>query len=224
MKLGLALALSVGLVLGMFAFSAWAWVLLPSDAWLPVHWGPSGQPDRYGGKGEALLVTPAMAAVVTAILALLPRVEPRRANLIASSGAYAVIWIAVVAFLAAVHVFLVLTSVGVAISVYAALPVAVGALFIVIGAQLGKTRSNFFMGVRTPWTLSSELSWARTHRVGGRAFIVLGLLFLLAGATNDPRLLFAVVVGLPIMIIGLVAYSYVVWRSDPGRTGASSAG
>ena len=65
----------------MLAISAYAWIALPDDARLPVHWGVDGEPDRYGSKVEALLLSPAIALGIVLLLAVLPRIEPRRANL-----------------------------------------------------------------------------------------------------------------------------------------------
>jgi uncharacterized membrane protein len=217
-----ALATSGVLIAAMFAITAWAWAAIPSDAAVPVHWGLSGQPDRYGGKGEALLLTPIIGLVLTAILAIAPRLEPRRQNFAASSGPYTVIWIAVMAFFLVVHVVLVSAAMGRAIDMLVAFPIAIGALFVVIGAQMGKTRSNHFMGIRTPWTLSSELSWGETHRVGSWAFMGLGVLLALAGMLRSEVLLLAVLVlAMPLEIIALIIYSYVVWKRDPDKGKAS---
>ena len=94
-------------------------------------------------------------------------------------------------------------------------------VLIVIGAALGNVKSNHFMGIRTPWTLASERSWEYTHRFGGKAFIAEGALLMLAsGLRNQELLLALLVVGLPLMIVLLVLYSYVIWKDDPDRTGA----
>jgi uncharacterized membrane protein len=74
------------------------------------------------------------------------------------------------------------------------------------------------MGVRTPWTLSSELSWTRTHRLAGRLFALVGVLALLVAVTGIPELIFAVIGGGTIVtVVVVVVYSYLVWRDDPER-------
>jgi uncharacterized membrane protein len=214
----MALVTSGALIAAMFGITAWAWTALPGDAAIPVHWGLGGQPDRYGGKGEALLITPIVALALTGMLAIVPRFEPRRQNFAASSGPYTVIWIAVMAFLLVVHVILVLAAMGRPIDMLAAFPVAIGALFVVIGMQMGKTRSNHFMGIRTPWTLSSELSWEETHRVGSWAFMGLGALLALAGLLrNEVLLLGVLILAMPLEMLALIVYSYIVWKRDPNK-------
>jgi len=208
----------------MLALTAWAWSALPADGSIPVHWGLDGRPDRYGGKGEALLVTPIMAVVLTAVLAFVPRFESRKQNLAASGSAFATIWIAVIAFMAVMEVVLVAAAMGRAVDMLVIFPVAIGALFAVIGAQMGRTRSNHFMGIRTPWTLSSELSWERTHRLGSWTFIGLGALLGVAGLLrNEALLVIALVAAMPLQILSLCVYSYVVWKQDPNRRGASAS-
>jgi uncharacterized membrane protein len=88
----------------------------------------------------------------------------------------------------------------------------------VLGNYLGKTRSNFFAGVRTPWTLSSEYSWEKTHRLGGRLFVATGLatvaVSLLAGTPWD---LYVILGGTFITVIVSIVMSFVYWRRDPDR-------
>jgi len=90
---------------------------------------------------------------------------------------------------------------------------------VVIGNVLGKVRSNFMFGIRTPWTLTSYRSWNRTHRLGGRLMVALGLVVIGAtalGLRGEP--LFAIVGGGGgTLVVGVVVYSYLAWRADPDR-------
>jgi uncharacterized membrane protein len=95
-------------------------------------------------------------------------------------------------------------------------PAGIGVVLIVVGNYLGKVRSNFFFGIRTPWTLSSELSWNRTHRLGGRLSVLIGLVALLTPVFPWAGVV-ALAVGAPIMVIVLVIYSYVQWNRDPAK-------
>src|SRR6185437_15445048 len=96
---------------------------------------------------------------------------------------------------------------------------AVGILFIVLGNVLGKVRPNWFVGVRTPWTLSSKRSWVRTHRLAGWLFTLAGLIFLVLIAFNIGAGLRWIILGvLAVLTIVLVAYSYIEWRHDPEKS------
>ena len=97
---------------------------------------------------------------------------------------------------------------------------AVGILFIILGAVMGKFRPNWFAGIRTPWTLTSKLSWTKTHRVGGWVFIATGVATMLGAFINLEWAVYVMFIVMIPGIIFLVAYSYFVWRDDPDRVAA----
>jgi uncharacterized membrane protein len=209
---------NIGLIVGMAAFSAWAWNLIPDGAQVPVHWNIEGHADRYGSKVEALLAMPAVAAVLTALLLFLPRIDPRRANIEASGKFWNAVAIAIVALLAYVHVFLILNAMGRSVDVLNGMIPGLCALFVVIGNYLSKTRSNWFAGVRTPWTLSSEYSWEKTHRWTGRLFVATGIVDAVVWLAAGPRIAMGVLLAsLLATTIAAIALSYVFWKNDPDR-------
>jgi uncharacterized membrane protein len=96
-------------------------------------------------------------------------------------------------------------------------PLAVGALFIVLGNSMGKLRPTWFVGIRTPWTLSSAYSWNRTHRLGGWAFIGIGLMMMATCIVAQSCFVTLTVVFTAAVLIALVVYSYLTWKRDPDR-------
>jgi uncharacterized membrane protein len=209
-----------GLILtGMLAATGWAWGQLPPGAPVPIHWGIDGRPDDFAPKEIGLLGVPGVALLVTALLLVAPRLEPRRENLLRSATAYRAAGIAALAPLAVVHVGTVLAAVGHPVDVAALAASGVGALLIVLGNYMGKIRSNFVFGLRTPWTLASERSWARTHRSGGRFMVGLGLAVVLATLVGlRGGALFALLFGGMVALLAVsFVYSYLVWRKDPER-------
>jgi len=224
MNLRTFLIVSAVCIVAMLGVSAWAWPQIPADAEIPVHWGPDGQADGYGPKWLGLLGIPAVAAGVVALLAVIPRIEPRRTNLERSGTAYVAIAITVVAFLTGLHLVAVMAALGSEINTTSVAVIGSGVVFIVIGNFLGKTRSNWFFGIRTPWTLSSDRSWTRTHRLGAWLFVLVGVAILLATATLGPIVgLWVMLGGLLLSVVVLFAYSYVVWRDDPARESRADA-
>lgn len=203
----------------MLLASAWAYVNLPADARVPIHWGPDGQPDGFADKALGLILLPGITLLVSLMLAVIPRIEPRRANLERSGKAYAATWIGVVLLLGGLHLLAVAVAVGATLDLTRIVMGGTGVLFVVIGNYLPKVRPNYMMGIRTPWTLTSDLAWTRTHRLGGRLFVVEGLILLGAAIVGVPGtwmtgLLLAMVA---IVLVTMFAYSYVVWRDDPAR-------
>ena len=84
-----------------------------------------------------------------------------------------------------------------------------------IGNVLPRVRPNWMVGVRTPWTLSSDRVWERTHRVGGYLMLALGLALLLSAAFAPPVATFALILGGALVVsLGTIIYSYIVWRQE----------
>jgi immunity protein, SdpI family len=202
----------------MLATSLWGLVQVGPDATVPVHWNVNGDPDGYASSLVAFAITPLIGLGVVALLAIVPRIEPRRMNLQRSAGAYRTVSISLVLLVAVIHAAVVLAALGTPVPMGLLVGAAVGLLFMVIGNVLATVRSNFLFGVRTPWTLSSDLSWDRTHRLVGRLFVVAGLLMVLLALTGQMVLVVGVIVVFVVAIpVTAVVYSYRVWSDDPDR-------
>ncbi len=212
------LLIASGVVLiAMVLASLWAWFVLPGDARVPIHWNVRGEVDGYGDKAFGLFLAPVVTAAVSGLFALLPAIEPRRKHLMQSSKLYTAIWIGLLALMAIVHALIITTATGL-MTGPTRLPIAgVGLLFIVLGNYLGKSRSTFFMGIRTPWTLSSELSWRKTHRLGGWLFMALGLAMIVTVFAAPALLAWVVLGGVGATVLVVTVYSYIVWKNDPER-------
>ena len=210
---------------------AWMWLAstLPTDTGpSAVHWGISGVADRFAPRDEALLMfglIPGAAIFVALLLSLVPYIEPLRENLLRGRRAYLSAWVGVQAMLALVAVGVALVtaqSAGVAtpnVNLFVRAMIAGAAVMLMfVGDALPKTRPNFFLGVRTPWTLTSDLAWERTHRFAGRLLVLVGLWGVIAAfVLNGVALAFAL--SAPLIAVALLAcvYSYLVWRNDPDR-------
>jgi len=91
------------------------------------------------------------------------------------------------------------------------MPILVGLMFVLIGGSLGHVRSNYFFGIRTPWTLSSDLSWDKTHKLGGKLFVILGLIFMVSPLVVTGEVwIYGLLGGILVSVVVLVAYSYVI--------------
>jgi uncharacterized membrane protein len=198
--------------------AAYGFTRVPPGARVAMHWDAVGHPNGYGNAFFAFLLFPALTVAISAGLAFLPSIEPRRRNLQMSARAYTAVWISLLLLMAAVQAAIVFSAIspGTTEIVARLVPAAVGVMLVVVGNYLGKVRSNFFFGIRTPWTLSSERSWNKTHRLGGRLFVALGLI---AAATSIFPLVgfVALVAGVTVVVLILCVYSYREWSRDPAR-------
>ncbi len=201
----------------MFVASALVWPY--AEDRIPTHWNASGEVDRYGDKIE-LFVLPAITAGLYLLLRYIPRIDPKKSSYNAFVGAYTAIRISMVVFMAALHGVMLYTAIDAEtaeLDIGPFVTVGIGVLFIVIGLVLGKVQPNWFVGIRTPWTLSSTRSWARTHRLGGWLFIAMGLLMIVVGLI-EPELMATVVLAATLGSVAIMfAYSYLEWRKDPDR-------
>ena len=200
----------------MLAASAWVWDQIPDR--VPVHFGVDGTADRYGAKWEALLIMPGVVALIGVIMAVLPQIDPRRSNLAQSGGFYYAIWYGELMVMSVAHAVLITAAMGLVANVAQILFVAVGALFVLIGNYLGKSRPNWFAGFRTPWTLSSDYSWQKTHRIAGWMFMLTGMGVMLAAIVLSPVAAFvAMIIGTMGTVILGTFLSYLYWKNDPEK-------
>ncbi len=199
----------------MFVTTAVVWPHAPDR--IPVHWNINGQVDRYGGKVEGLLAMPLLALGIYLLLLALPRIDPGRANYRKFRGAYDTIRIAVLLVFAVFDALKFAWLWNAPVNVATVAPMAIGVLCVVLGVLLGKIRPNWFVGIRTPWTLSSKVSWVRTHRAGGWVFTLVGLATVVATLVFPHASFWILLVGLIGGSIGLVIYSYFLWRQDPDK-------
>lgn len=203
---------AVALLAAAWAFSLWAVPRLPAE--VPVHWNLQGEVDRWGSRGMAAFLAPAIVTGVVALLAVLPRVDPRRENHARFADETARIAILIAAFLLFLQVVTLGVALGWPLRAPSLIVAGVGALLAVMGNYLPRIRSNWWIGIRTPWTLSSDRVWRETHRVGGRTFVAGGALMAASAflpARWQPWVTLpavALAAGVPFV------YSYVAWRRE----------
>ncbi|APV43484.1 putative membrane protein [Dehalogenimonas formicexedens] len=209
-------ALNLFLIAAMFIASAIVYPSAPET--VPIHWGLNGEPNGYGGRFEGLFLLPLMTIGIYLLLLVLPKIDPKRANYEKFGGVYRIIRTLLVVFMAGIHGVILASIKGASIDIGMAVMVMVGLMFVVLGNYFGKLKQTWFVGIRTPWTLTSELSWRKTHQLGGKIFVVFGLLLALTGIIRQDWLFFSVFGLFMASIIYLIIYSYLVWKSDPNRT------
>lgn len=206
------------LIVAMLGLSMWAWPSIADDARLPVHFNLDGVADRFGSKAEALLALPVVSGGLTLLFLGLPYLDPRRKNLERSAKLWNAAAIGVVLMIAGLHVFLVLTALGHDLRIGDFMLPGIAGLFVLLGNYLGKSRSNWFAGVRTPWTLSSEYAWEKTHRWAGRLFVLTGVVTLLAWLFASQQVaVYVMIAAITATSLASIVLSYVFWRNDPDR-------
>lgn len=204
----------------MFVASAIVWPLAPES--IPVHWNFAGQADRFGGRFEGLLAIPLISLALSCLLWVLPKIDPARANYESFRSAFWLIRAAILGLFAVLHSGILLVATGHTLNMGTVVSISVGVMLIVIGNVMGKIRPNWFVGVKTPWTLSSRSSWNKTHRLAGWLFIAMGLVFAAFGIWQTRFMLTFAIAIVFFSIAWMVIYSFVIWRNDPERLSPSA--
>ena len=205
------------LIAAMWAFALAVYPRLPAR--IPTHWDLRGHANGWGGPGAAFLF-PAIGTGLWLLMLVLPRIDPRRANWEKFRDEVRVLVNVMVLFAAWIEAVVLGVGLGWEVDTGRAVLGGVGVLLAVIGNYLPRIRSNWFIGIRTPWTLSSERVWRDTHRIGGRAFVAGGVAMVLAGFLPGLFAEGAAVAAVMLASLVPVVYSYVAWRREAaGRAG-----
>ncbi|HEX8625228.1 MAG TPA: SdpI family protein [Allosphingosinicella sp.] len=210
------LTMAAALVIATMAVAALAvGSSTPANLELPVHWGLNGEPDRFAGKWEALLTVPALTAAVSLLFYFIPAIEPRREGLARSQGLYLWGWVAILLMGSVIQLATASLALGWPIHAYNLIAGGLGASLILIGNQLGKSRSMYLIGLRTPWTLASEDVWVRTHRLAGKLVVAGGALIVVAAALLPSGPLAAIILAVVGVAAGIpIVYSLLLWRRE----------
>lgn len=187
---------------------------------VPTHWNMSGEVDGWSSRFFGAWLMPLMMAVILVILRLVPHIDPRGANYEKFRGAYDTIVALTMAFMLGLHFMHLAFAVGVDIPVEKVIPAAVGVFFIVIGILLPRVHPNWFIGIRTPWTLTSDIAWEKTHKLGGTLFIASGALVIAAVLVAPRTATWVLVAAGSVTAISVFAYSFIVWKRDKGSHSA----
>jgi uncharacterized membrane protein len=207
-----------GLVIAAMALivSIWAYPQLPPT--IATHWNVRGTADGFSGRATAVLIMPLVIIGLTGLFNVLPKLDPRRANYAKFIDTYWLIANAVILFILIGHGMIVATGLGYPVKIDRFMPIGVGLLFIVLGNFLTRVEPNWFIGIRTPWTLSSDTVWRKTHRTGGWLMVVGG--FVLAASVFLPHGAFLPLLIAAILIVAVipVVQSYVLWKREQGKS------
>lgn len=183
---------------------------------LPSHWNVQGQVDGYMARQVAVFFLPGIALAVYLFMLFIPMLDPRRSSYAFFSGAYRLLRAAIVLFMSGLYAATLAHALGSPVDVSVLVRLGVGVLFVLIGNVMGQVRSNYFVGIRTPWTLENPEVWRRTHRVAGRVWVICGLI-IMAGAFLPRAVAFVILMISLAVVVGFsFIYSYLVYRQVKG--------
>ena len=179
------------------------------------HWNENDQVDGYMPRFWGVFMMPLVTLGMFALFLVIPNIDPLKANIAQFRETFNLFITFMVGFMVYVHALTLRWNLGYTdTGIGKAMLPAMGLLFIIIGSLLRKAKRNFFIGIRTPWTLSSDTVWDKTHQLGSILFMISGVLAVIGGFFGGMVAFWMLMVPLMGSTIFLLAYSYVLYRQE----------
>ena len=181
---------------------------------VPTHWDFAGNVNGYSSRTVGAFLVPGMLVGMYLLFLAIPYIDPKKERYAQFRKVYHFFKAFLILFMAIIYFIASLNAMGYNIPVGSWVPLLVGVMFVGLGNYMGKIKPNWFMGIRTPWTLSSEEVWNKTHRFGGKVFMLGGVIMAVIGAlpTGWQGPLFAA--DMVIILAGTVGYSYFAYLKE----------
>ncbi len=184
-------------------------------ALVATHWDANGRVNGYMGRAGGAFFLPALLSGMYALFLLLPLVDPRRQRYESFASVYHVFKAAILGMLLLLFIASGMYNLGFSVNIATLTPLLIGLLFIILGNSMGKIKRNWFIGIRTPWTMSSEDVWNKTHRMGGYLMVACGLLMLAAPLIPGKAAFLLTMGAVLAFALATTAYSYFIYRKIP---------
>jgi len=191
-------------ILSSFIIAVYLYPQMPGR--MASHWNVRGEVDGYLPKFWALFLMPSLSAGLVLLFIVLPRIDPLK-NIEKFGRYYDGFLVVLTGFLFYLYLLTIFWNIGFRFSLIQLLTPAFGMLFYYIGVLTEKAKRNWFVGIRTPWTLSNEGVWEKTHKLGGKLFKLTGIIAFF-GTVLEGFALFFVLAPVLIVSIYVVVYSY----------------
>ena len=201
----------VGIALLSFAIGVYYFPQMPEQ--MASHWDAKGRVDDYLSKSWGLFLMPVTLVGLALLFMAIPRIDPLRENIAKFRRYYDGFVILFMIFMIFVDFQTILWNVGIKISPNTFLPIATGLLFIGAGILCENTKRNWFIGIRTPWTLSSEQVWDKTHKIGGKLFKIAGVTAMV-GILFQSYAVFFVLIPAILVAAYTIVYSYFEYQKE----------
>lgn len=200
------------IVLLPFIYLTYIWNSLPES--VPIHWNGNGEIDGYGNKYSLILIPLFLPLLTYVLLTYIPKIDPK-GKINAMGNKYDSIKFILVFFMSFIALFILYSSKSQAITNPNMLFILIGMLFTFLGNYMKTLKPNYFIGIKTPWTLENEDVWKSTHKLGGKLWFVGGLLIILLSLILDKNInqtLFIIITS--ILVIIPIIYSYLEFKKE----------
>jgi len=205
--------IALGMIVIAIMAGVFLWNQLPEQ--MASHWNANDEVDGTMPKFWGVFLMPIVTLGMFALFIFIPNMDPLKANIVEFRETFNLFIVFFVMFMLYVHILTLIWSLGYNnFKMSTALLPIIGLMFIFIGYMLRKARRNFFIGIRTPWTLSSDTVWSKTHQLGSILFMLSGVFAMIGGFFGGMLAFWLMFVPLIGSTLFLVAYSYVLYRNE----------
>ena len=205
--------LMIFFILAIFAVGIYMMPNTPDR--VPTHWNIRGEVDGWGSKYINIFLMPSIALAAYLLMSFLPAIDPLRKNYEKFAKPYLYFKIFLTFFFIYLEIFLLYSSVRFSPpqgSLMFAIPFSL--LLCFIGWLLPQIKRNFFIGIKTPWSLVSDENWKKTHDFGGKVFILAGVASLVAAFFGSMASFIVLIASVFIVVIATTVYSYLMYRKE----------
>ncbi len=200
------------IVLLPFAYIFYIWNKLPQE--IPIHWNLKGEVDRYGEKIEILLIPILLPLLIYIIFSVIPKIDPKK-KLEKMGNKLRTLKFLLTTIMSALALFIIYSIQSKSSTSPNIIFLIVGVLYVVLGNYFKTIKANYFIGIRTPWTLESETVWKEIHLLGGKLWLIGGLLVIISALVLDEKMNTAVFSIITIIITIIpAAYSFLLFKRE----------
>jgi len=199
----------IAIILLPLIYAAYVWNKMPEK--VPVHWNLSGEIDRYGDKMELLIII-LLPLIIYLLFLIIPKIDPKK-KLSKMGNKYQSIKAILTTFMSVLAIFIIYSAKNQSVTNPNYVMLLIGVLFIIFGNYFKTIKANYFIGIRTPWTLENETVWNETHKLGGKMWFAGGFIIVLSSLIFSSKLNFTIsfiIIG--IVVIVPVVYSYLKYN------------
>lgn len=201
----------IAIILASFVIGIYFYPLMPER--IASHWNSRGEVDSYMPKFWGLFLMPFTSAGLFLLFVLIPRIDPLKANIAQFRKYFDAFIVLIMLFMFYIFLLTIFWNLGERFDMFQFMVPAFGVLFYYCGVLIENSKRNWFIGIRTPWTLSSETVWDKTHKVGGKLFKASGIIALI-GILFQPFAIWFVLVPVIAVSIYTVFYSYFEYQKE----------
>lgn len=201
----------IAIVLLPFIYLAYIWNQLPEK--VPMHWNINGEIDRYGEKIELIIIPILLPLLVYIIFLVVPKIDPKNKLNKMGNKLHSIKFL-LTTFMSILALFIIYIAKNESFTNPNYIVLLIGILYIIFGNYFKTIKANYFIGIRTPWTLESETVWKKTHKLGGKLWFAGGIIIVIASLILKKETnftIFLIITG--IITIIPIAYSYLIFKN-----------